>query len=106
MILDEIWAVEVGVARLRTKKSFGSALKFFGSNPTANVIVYAMLFGLAYTAWSDHEIAARLRERAKYDLTQPGWQYTPASPSPTLPAPSFQVPDFGFSASRPSGDRR
>lgn len=106
LILDEIWAVEIGVARLRTKKSFGTALKFFGSNPMANVMVYAMLFGLAYTAWSDHEIAARLRERAKYDLTQPGWQYTPASPSPSAPKPSFEIPNFGFSASRSSETRR
>lgn len=94
LILDEIWAVEVGVARLRTKKSFGTALKFFGSNPIANVMVYAMLFALMYTAWSDNAIAARLRDRARYDLTQPDWQYAPESPS----APAWQFPSFGISA--------
>lgn len=94
LILDEIWAVEVGVARLRTKKSFGTALKFFGSNPVANVMVYAMLFALMYTAWSDNAIAARLRDRARYDLTQPDWQYAPESPS----APAWQFPSFGISA--------
>ncbi|MCC9599746.1 metal-dependent hydrolase [Stieleria sp. JC731] len=75
LILDEIWAVEVGVGRLRTKKSFGTALKFFGINPFANVIVYAMLFALIYIAASDNQIAGRLRERAKYDLSeqQPQW---------------------------------
>lgn len=71
LILDEIWAVEIGVGRLRTKKSFGTALKFLGNNPMANVFVYAMLFALAYTAWSDNAIAARLRDRARYDLSEP-----------------------------------
>lgn len=101
LILDEIWAVEVGVARLRTKKSFGTALKFFGSNPIANVMVYAMLFALMYTAWSDNAIAARLRDRARYDLTQPDWQYAPESPS----APEWQFPSFGISANE-SNQRR
>lgn len=101
LILDEIWAVEVGAAKLRAKKSFGTALKFFGSDATANVFVYAMLFALCYTAWSDNEIASRLRERAKYDLTQPGWQYTPASPPTRWTPPKWELPDFGFSASRP-----
>lgn len=71
LILDEIWAVEVGVARLRTKKSFGTALKFFGNNPTANVVVYGLLFALCFTAWSDNDIAERLRAKARYDITDP-----------------------------------
>lgn len=94
LILDEIWAVEVGVARLRTKKSFGTALKFLGSNPTANVFVYAMLFALSYTAWSDNAIAARLRERAKYDLTQPGWRISPDAASPVWPTADWQTPQW------------
>ena len=106
LILDEIWAVEVGVARLRTKKSFGTALKFLGNDAIANVFVYALLFGLCYTAWSDNKIAARLRERAKYDLTQPGWQYTPTSPPTEWTAPQWQAPDFGFNASLPSAERK
>lgn len=104
LILDEIWSVEIGVARLRLKKSFGTALKFFGNDPIANVFVYAMLFGLCYTAWSDNEIASRIRERAKYDLTQPGWQLTPASPEPNWTTPKW--PDLGFSASRPTPSPR
>ncbi|WP_235908540.1 metal-dependent hydrolase [Roseiconus nitratireducens] len=106
LILDEIWAVEVGVGRIRTKKSFGTALKFFGSDPISNVGIYAILFGLIYTAWSDNEIAARLRERAKYDLTAPGWQID-ADPSPgswpqrgwtkpNLQDPAWQPPQFGI----------
>jgi len=88
------------------KKSFGTALKFFGTDPIANVAVYAMLFALSYTAWSDNEIAARLRERAKYDLTKPGWEYTPASPTPQWPQPEWNPPHFGFNASNDSSQRR
>lgn len=71
LMLDEIWAFELGVGRVRAKKSFGTALKFFGPNPMANVFVYAMLLGLIYTAYCDTDIANRLRERARYDLSQP-----------------------------------
>ncbi|MEL6104667.1 MAG: metal-dependent hydrolase [Planctomycetota bacterium] len=71
LILDEIWAFELGVGRVRAKKSFGTALKFFGPNAMANFIVYAMLFALIYTAYCDTDIASRLRERARYDLTEP-----------------------------------
>ena len=116
LILDEIWSIEFGVAKLRIKKSFGTAMKFFGNNPTSNVFVYAMLFALCYTAWSDSEIAGRLRDRARYDLTQPGWEYTPASPSsnpaqPVLPnlqwpEPQWQPPNLGFSASKPGKELR
>jgi len=106
LILDEIWSVEIGVGRLRMKKSFGTALKFFGNDPTANVVVYGMLFALCYTALSDNKIAARLRQRAKYDLTQPGWQYTPTSPPTDWTAPQRQTPSLGFSAARPQADRR
>jgi membrane-bound metal-dependent hydrolase YbcI (DUF457 family) len=90
LILDEIWAVEVGVGRLRTKKSFGTALKFFGSSPIVNVLVWGMLFALAYTAWSDDEIAARLRQRAKYDLREPRWNLDPGSPT----SPQWTGPDW------------
>ena len=116
LILDEIWAVEVGVGRLRTKKSFGTALKFLGSNPTANVVVYGLLFALCYTAWSDNQIAARLRDRARYDLSEPEgrgffWPIAPASQSsPSQPAPwqqpIYPPPSFGFSASAEAPERR
>jgi hypothetical protein len=105
LILDEIWAVEVGVGRLRTKKSFGTALKFLGPSPIANVLVYGTLFGLMYTAWGDHEIAARLRQRARYDLTQPGWDNAPPSQPGRWEPPSWP-PGFGISANDRSPQRR
>ncbi|MCO8123820.1 metal-dependent hydrolase [Stieleria sp. TO1_6] len=99
LILDEIWAVEVGGVGLRTKKSFGTALKFFGTNPMANVVVYAMLFALTYTAYSDNEIAARLRTRDQ-SVSNPGGIDPPRSlwsgpqlPKPQWPKPQWQSPE-------------
>ena len=107
LILDEIWAIEIGVARIRTKKSFGTALKFFGNNPTANVVVYGLLFGLTYTAISDNEIAARLRDRARYDLANPPqWPIIPASQDDPWQPPMYVPQNLGFSASGDQATRR
>ena len=67
LIMDEIWSIDF--AHFRLKKSFGTALKFLGNNWFSNVTVYALLFGLIYLAWGDHDFAGRLRQRV--DLTRP-----------------------------------
>ena len=67
LILDELWAIEFGFLRFRAKKSFGSALKLFGNNQLANVVVYMQMFALAYLAWGDHDIAERIRDRTRFD---------------------------------------
>jgi membrane-bound metal-dependent hydrolase YbcI (DUF457 family) len=69
LILDEIWSVDFKRGRFRLKNSFGTALKFFGESPLANIMVYAQLFLLCYAVWGDQGIIHRLRERAKYDTT-------------------------------------
>lgn len=68
LIMDEIWAIDVRRG-FRLKKSFGTALKFFGGNPLANLSVYAKLFLLLYLAWSDHGIVDRIRQRSRLDQT-------------------------------------
>ncbi len=68
LILDEIWSVDVARG-FRLKKSFGTALKFFGDSPLANFSVYAKLILLIYLAWGDQGIIDRLKERASYDTT-------------------------------------
>ena len=65
LILDEIWAIDI--AGLRVKKSFGTALKFFGNDSIANLTMYAKLGLLAYLAWGDHGVVERIRERARFD---------------------------------------
>jgi membrane-bound metal-dependent hydrolase YbcI (DUF457 family) len=111
LALDEIWAIEWGTLKVRAKKSFGTAMKFFGNDPIANVFVYGMLFGLCYTAWSDSAIAERLRDRARYDLTQPGWEYSTGPARPGWPQlkwleTPWQTPDIGFNADRGGTERR
>nr|WP_255712876.1 metal-dependent hydrolase [Rhodopirellula sp. JC740] len=67
LILDEIWALDFSRGSLRLKKSFGTALKFFGSSPLANFFVYGQLALFIYLAWGDHEILDRLRQRVRMD---------------------------------------
>ena len=47
LVLDEIYAVEPRLGGVRLKKSFGTALKFWGDNPLANVWIYGLLVGTA-----------------------------------------------------------
>lgn len=47
LVLDEIYAVEPRLGGVRLKKSFGTALKFWGENPLANVWMYALLVATA-----------------------------------------------------------
>ncbi|WP_404310422.1 metal-dependent hydrolase [Neorhodopirellula lusitana] len=85
LMLDEIWSLDFSGGRFRVKKSFGTALKFFGNNWAANVSVYAKLALLIYVAQGDHEILDRLRQRTRLDQEQ----YTlPGSTS----YPSFSLP--------------
>ena len=68
LTMDEIWSIDLRRG-FRLKKSFGTALKFFGSDPLANVSVYAKLALLIYLAWGDHGIVDRIRTRTSFDNT-------------------------------------
>ncbi len=50
--MDEIWSVDTS-GGFRLKKSFGTALKFFGDSALANLSVYGKLAILVYLAWGD-----------------------------------------------------
>ena len=43
LVLDEIWSVEVQSGSARLKKSFGTALKFFGDNTSSTMMTYCLL---------------------------------------------------------------
>ena len=51
LILDEIYSIDLG--RLRLKKSFGTALKLWGSHTFANFSTYAKVIVLAAVAFVD-----------------------------------------------------
>ncbi len=64
LTMDEIWSIDMARG-FRLKKSFGTALKFFGGDAVANVSVYAKFFLLLYLAWGDHGIVDRIRDRTR-----------------------------------------
>jgi membrane-bound metal-dependent hydrolase YbcI (DUF457 family) len=68
LVLDELWSLDFRRGRFRLKKSFGTALKFWGDNPWTNLVVYAKLALLMYLAWGDQDIPNRIRERAKAEI--------------------------------------
>jgi hypothetical protein len=53
LLLDEIWSVNVRVGKLNVKKSFGTAIKFFGKDSWANYSVYGKLIALSIFAFGD-----------------------------------------------------
>jgi membrane-bound metal-dependent hydrolase YbcI (DUF457 family) len=53
LLLDEIWSVNVRVGRLNVKRSFGTAIKFFGKDGWANYSVYGKLIALTLFAFGD-----------------------------------------------------
>lgn len=68
LVMDEIWSVDTS-GGIRFKKSFGTALKFFGSDSLANVSVYGKLLLLFVLAWEDGAIVERIKERSRHDST-------------------------------------
>jgi hypothetical protein len=59
LILDEVWSITFRQGRLQLKSSFGTALKFFGPSPLANLSTYAKLALLVWLVWHDHEALHR-----------------------------------------------
>jgi hypothetical protein len=64
--MDEIWSVDTS-GGIRFKKSFGTALKFFGSDALANLSIYAKLALLLVLAWEDGAIVDRIQERDRHE---------------------------------------
>jgi hypothetical protein len=63
LALDELWALHWRRGQLRTKSSFGTALKLFGRAWWPNVSVMAKLILLSYLVWKQPGWAEALRQR-------------------------------------------
>jgi membrane-bound metal-dependent hydrolase YbcI (DUF457 family) len=76
LILDEVYAVEPRFGGVRLKKSFGTALKFWGDNPIANLWVYGLVVAAAFLIQrSDHPLPV------PSSISQPPRiEYTPQPP--------------------------
>ena len=68
LVMDELWSVDTS-GGIRFKKSFGTALKFFGADGLANFAVYSKLILLLVLAWEDGAIVDRIKERTQKDTT-------------------------------------
>ena len=48
LVLDEIYSIDLQGQTVRLKKSMGTAMKFWGSSPVANLVVYSLLIGVVF----------------------------------------------------------
>lgn len=53
LMLDEIYSVDWQGKKIRVKRSFGTALKFIGSKPINNILIYTKLIVLGIMIFSD-----------------------------------------------------
>ncbi|MBM4073743.1 MAG: metal-dependent hydrolase [Planctomycetes bacterium] len=53
LLLDELWAIDWRLGKLRLKQSFGTAMKFWGESTWANVSTYGKLLLLVALATQD-----------------------------------------------------
>jgi membrane-bound metal-dependent hydrolase YbcI (DUF457 family) len=60
LVLDEIYSVEMKRGRMRLKKSFGTALKFWGNRTWANISTYGKLIAVIALAFGDQMYMASL----------------------------------------------
>jgi membrane-bound metal-dependent hydrolase YbcI (DUF457 family) len=83
LVLDEIWAVKLGLFGSKQKKAFGTALKFHGPEAWSNLLAYVLVIVLGAAAAVDASRTERLHvmrqqmEQAYRPLpvTQAPWQY-------------------------------
>lgn len=68
LTMDEIWSIDIARG-FRLKKSFGTALKFFGNSALANTMVWTMFAVLLYFAMGDHAVVDRIRSRTVLERT-------------------------------------
>jgi LexA-binding, inner membrane-associated putative hydrolase len=53
LVLDEIWSLQLKSGKLNVKRSFGTALKFFGKDKGPNLVMAGLLALLAFLAVGD-----------------------------------------------------
>lgn len=83
LVLDEIWAVRLGLFGPKVKKSFGTAMKFLGGEAWANIVTYllvVLLGGIAAYDASHAEQKSVVRQQMEqatriYPPQPAPWQY-------------------------------
>lgn len=77
LVLDEIYSVERKGARIRLKKSAGSAIKWFGKGLFGNAVAYAILLTLTYITLVDSGVLIPAQRITPAEKTTPIQQATP-----------------------------
>ncbi len=82
LILDELHSVDMNGRSIRVKKSFGTAIKFFGDKPFANIVTYGSMLLLASLVLFDPAFQRELKSRG---IEVPLIARQPEQQKPTLP---------------------
>ena len=83
LVLDEIWSVKMGWFGPKVKKSFGTALKFYGPEAWSNLLAYVLVVVLGVlaagdAAWNERvQLMRQQMEQATrtFQNYQAPWQY-------------------------------
>jgi hypothetical protein len=110
LVLDEIWSVEVRGVTARVKNSFGTALKLFGNNATANSLCYGWLLLAGLAVLQEGSLTSKpsvaVPERAPASPAVPptvrgrGDQPAPSAPKATVIIPPERRPVYEARDSR------
>ncbi|QDT97927.1 metal-dependent hydrolase [Gimesia aquarii] len=77
LVLDEVYSVERKGAKIRLKKSAGTAIKWFGKGLFGNAVAYAILFTLTYITLVESGILIPPQQVAPTENSKPIQQASP-----------------------------
>ena len=110
LFLDELWSIDLHSGAPRLKKSFGTALKFFGDNPGPTVMTYSLLALLTLFAANDYSLPPKPSTFARRPDAMTPAQRAFASPAPNTGtsalSPTEQVAPSNDGWERPRAARR
>ena len=109
LVLDELWSINLRGPRIRFKRSFGTAMKFWNPNSWwSNVSTYGKLFILVWIVFNEHDLMKNLRSdlhghqhshaESSREKSSPDWlgwlkeRIQPAQEQ-ALPAPEVYYPN-------------
>ena len=74
LVLDEIWSFEAKRGRIRVKKSFGTAMKFFSDRWFPNAFTYGLLLAVGNLVYQDPAIMQYVKQQQSLpSYSQPGF---------------------------------
>lgn len=92
LALDEIWSVSLRSGRLNVKRSFGTAIKFWGKDEWANYGVYALTAITTLFMIADPMIQAQILQRQNPGIATPGQPGAGQYPQQAFGQPPYPAP--------------